>query len=141
MAGWLRSGPAPALLLVQECLQRFSSVDSARDWCGRRPADEGFALLFADADGEIAALGTAGSAPGAAGAVAVAAGAAPHREQIEKACREAASLDARTLARILADAPPPASAGAALLDPRGQRLSVAADAGDPTAAEPTWLCV
>ncbi len=135
------AGPAPALLLVQECLQRFSSVDSARDWCGRRPADEGFALLFADADGELAALGTGGSAPGTPDALAVAAGERPRREQIEKACREAASLDARALARILAEAPLAPSPGAALLDPRGRRLAVAADADDSVAAEPAWLCV
>jgi hypothetical protein len=41
----------PSLLLVQECLQRFASLDGARDWCLERPASGDLTLLLADATG------------------------------------------------------------------------------------------
>ena len=52
------AGPcsAPAALLAQDCLQRFSKVESALDWCSGRPAGHGAALLFADARGELAGV-------------------------------------------------------------------------------------
>ena len=31
----------PALLLVQDCLQRFADLESALEWCARRPAAPG----------------------------------------------------------------------------------------------------
>jgi len=52
----------PPILLVQECLQRFTSLDGALDWARRRPA-AGFAtLLVGDADGARAAVHFAGAA-------------------------------------------------------------------------------
>lgn len=49
------AAPSP-ILLVQESLQRFESVEAAVDWASSRPA-WGFAtLLLADADGERAAV-------------------------------------------------------------------------------------
>jgi hypothetical protein len=44
---------APAFLLVQECLQRFESVEGAGEWCTHRPAGGCATILFADAAGEL----------------------------------------------------------------------------------------
>ncbi|MCH2187322.1 hypothetical protein MK280_15795 [Myxococcota bacterium] len=46
-----RSDPSP-LLLVQECLQRFESVETAQDWAMNRPAWGWATLLLADASGD-----------------------------------------------------------------------------------------
>ena len=43
--------PSP-LLLVQECLQRFESVETAQDWAMNRPAWGWATLLLADASGD-----------------------------------------------------------------------------------------
>jgi hypothetical protein len=47
---------APAALLVEDCLQRFSDVDAALDWCLGRPAAPAAVLLFADSGGEMAGV-------------------------------------------------------------------------------------
>jgi hypothetical protein len=39
----------PAMLLVQDCLQRFASSENAAQWCRTRPASSGVSLVFADA--------------------------------------------------------------------------------------------
>jgi hypothetical protein len=44
---------APAFLLVQECLQRFESVEGAEEWCAHRPAGGCATILFADAAGGL----------------------------------------------------------------------------------------
>jgi hypothetical protein len=49
-------GAAPALLLVQDCLQRFDSTEKAIEWCQGRPAGGRAALLIADAEGDVAAM-------------------------------------------------------------------------------------
>lgn len=45
---------APAVLLVQDCLQRFDSTDKAIEWCEGRPAGGRASLLVADAAGDVA---------------------------------------------------------------------------------------
>jgi hypothetical protein len=45
---------APALLLVQDCLQRFDSTEKALEWCQGRPAGGRASLLIADAAGDVA---------------------------------------------------------------------------------------
>ena len=45
---------APALLLVQDCLQRFDSTEKAIEWCEGRPAGGRAVLLIADAAGDVA---------------------------------------------------------------------------------------
>lgn len=45
---------APALLLVQECLQRCDSVRKAVEWCERRPTGGSAAILLVDATGDAA---------------------------------------------------------------------------------------
>ncbi len=54
-SGPVVAGPSP-LLLVQECLQRFESVETALDWATSRPAWGFGTLLVADADGARAAV-------------------------------------------------------------------------------------
>jgi hypothetical protein len=47
---------APAMLFVQQCLERFDRVDAAVEWCSSRPSDGSASLLFADASGALAGL-------------------------------------------------------------------------------------
>jgi len=51
---------APAFLLVQECLQRFESVEGAEQWCLHRPAGGRATVLIADAAGGLAGVEVAG---------------------------------------------------------------------------------
>ncbi len=135
---------APALFLVQECLQRFASVDSALDWCGRRSAGAGCALLFADAGSDVAGVEVGTAAPGTVGApdaFVVEAGDGLRQQQIEKACREATHLDARALVGMLADGSPAAGSGVALIDPIQCRLAIAPDPLGSAGEAPPWLCV
>ncbi len=43
----------PALLLVQECLQRFDTAEAAAEWCLARPAGGRASVLLADASGTL----------------------------------------------------------------------------------------
>jgi hypothetical protein len=47
---------APGLLLVQDCLQRFESVEAAMEWCECRPAGGETTLVLADASGALAGV-------------------------------------------------------------------------------------
>jgi len=96
---------APAALLVQDCLQRFDSVDKAIEWCERRPAGGNASILLADAEGALGRVdldgglrrvhrGGEGSPLGAGEPTRVA--------SIEKACRASERLDATALGGILA---------------------------------------
>jgi hypothetical protein len=51
----------PAFLLVQECLQRFESVEGAEQWCTHRPAGGAATILFADAAGGLSGVQVAAS--------------------------------------------------------------------------------
>jgi len=46
----------PAVLLVQECLQRFDTADAAVEWCLARPAGGRASVLLADASGALAGV-------------------------------------------------------------------------------------
>ncbi len=48
--------PAPPMLLVQDCLQRFSCVANALEWCMGRPVGGSGTLLLADAAGALAGV-------------------------------------------------------------------------------------
>jgi hypothetical protein len=51
-SGWSNPRHAPhALLLVQECLQRFEDVGACLDWCSKRPCSGDVSLVLADAAG------------------------------------------------------------------------------------------
>lgn len=45
---------APAVLIAQDCLQRFDALDGAIDWCVARPGGGEASFLLADAGGEVA---------------------------------------------------------------------------------------
>lgn len=47
---------APSVLLVQDCLQRFASLDAAVDWCLKRPSAGDGTLVLLDAEGQAAAV-------------------------------------------------------------------------------------
>ncbi len=47
---------APAWLLVQDCLERFESLEPALDWCRVRPGGSGGGLLLMDASGAAASV-------------------------------------------------------------------------------------
>jgi hypothetical protein len=53
---------APAALLIQDCLERFESLDAVLDWCTGRPGGGAATLLLADAAGEVAGVEIAGAA-------------------------------------------------------------------------------
>jgi hypothetical protein len=128
---------APASLLAQDCLQRFDRVDKAVEWCAGRPSGGSFALLLADAVGNLARVGVhAGSCkvdwPGDGPLLAVESD--TRREALEKACATRRKLDAAGLRSALREV---GATGAALIlmDPLRARLGFwAGDAG-----EPEWL--
>ena len=47
---------APAILLVQECLQRFEQIEGALDWCLERPTCGNATILLGDSRGQLAAV-------------------------------------------------------------------------------------
>ncbi len=51
----------PAALLVQECLQRFETLDAAVEWSLKRPASGDLCLMMVDAFGAAAAVEFTGS--------------------------------------------------------------------------------
>jgi hypothetical protein len=46
---------APAILLIQDCLQRFADLDSALEWCAGRPVAPGVSIAVSDESGNCAA--------------------------------------------------------------------------------------
>jgi hypothetical protein len=64
LAAALATGPEGAGfmpgLLVQECLQRFSDVESSLDWCLKRPKAGPGTVVLADGGGDIAAVRVTG---------------------------------------------------------------------------------
>jgi hypothetical protein len=51
-----REGDPTSLLLVQECLQRFSDLEGALDWCLKRPVEGEQSILLTDASGALASV-------------------------------------------------------------------------------------
>lgn len=47
---------APAMLFVQQCLERFGRADSAAEWCLTRPSDGSATILLADATGAVVSV-------------------------------------------------------------------------------------
>ncbi|MDP6977465.1 MAG: hypothetical protein QF570_02550 [Myxococcota bacterium] len=55
LAGAVNARHAPhAVLLVQECLQRFEDVEGCVDWCSKRPRAGNVSLVIVDAQGRLA---------------------------------------------------------------------------------------
>jgi hypothetical protein len=130
---------APALLLLQECLQQFDSAEKAADWCLRRPGGGRSSLLFVDAEGRQ--LGVFADGPRrrvlhADAGLLLPHDASPEAAALEKACRDAPVLDGAALQRIRAGEPE----GLVWLDPVGRRLGRLT--GTTAAADPDgirWL--
>ncbi len=121
---------APAFLLGQDCLQRFSTADAAVDWCLKRPAGGTATLIVADARGRVAGAAAdgerrrvlapeSGLLPGDPGG------------ELAKACGDEARLDPSGLARAARAAAGPCVA--VWLDPTARRLGVT-DAGGAAAS-------
>jgi len=127
-SGALRACAAPALLLVQECLQRCDGVAKALDWCERRPSGGAAALLLADAAGDAALVALDGEERRVErprdGLFACAE--PPRAAELAKRCAARAALDADALAEILA-APPGAgdrARAAVVLEPAARALAL-----------------
>jgi len=54
---------APVMLLVQDCLQRFASSETAAHWCRTRPVGRGVSLVFADTQNVLLGVALDGSEP------------------------------------------------------------------------------
>ena len=96
---------APAVLLVQDCLQRFDRVEKALEWCERRPAGGSASILLADAGGVLARVDLAGERRRVhreMGGILLGAGERSRLASVEKACRDSQRLDAQGLLRVLA---------------------------------------
>jgi hypothetical protein len=96
---------APAVLLVQECLQRFDRVEKALEWCERRPAGGSASILLADAGGVLARVDLAGERRRIhreMDGILLGGGERSRLASVEKACRAGQPLDAKGLLRILA---------------------------------------
>lgn len=62
-AGAVNPRAAPhALLLVQECLQRFEDLEGCLDWCQKRPCSGNLSLIIVDAGARLARVEVEGSA-------------------------------------------------------------------------------
>jgi len=96
---------APAVLLVQDCLQRFDRVEKALEWCECRPAGGSASILMADARGTLARVDLAGGRRRIHRELdgILLCGGEPNRlASVEKACRASQQLDAAGLLRALA---------------------------------------
>ena len=95
---------APGALLIQDCLERFESLDAALEWCTGRPGGCAATLLLADAAGEVAGVEIAGATRRVlrpAEGLLLAGGEASHAGDRAKRLREAAPLGAELLAERL----------------------------------------
>jgi hypothetical protein len=91
-----RFAALPSAPLVQDCLQRFATLEACLEWCMGRPGERPATLLFADADGEIAGveIGPGGRRVLRPAEGWLAAGGPPGaREEIGKALREQGRLE------------------------------------------------
>jgi hypothetical protein len=123
--GTWRANAAPALLLAQDCLQRWDTVQKAIEWCERRPAGGSASLLVADAAGdavEISIRGTERTLRRPQGGVLASAGLAARALELEKTLAAEASLTPGALAAALGR-----SAPCVVLDPVARTLAVGAE--------------
>jgi hypothetical protein len=124
---------APALLLVQDCLQRCDTAEKAVEWCLRRPAGGRASLLFGDRAGRSLGVFVDGAERRVlhpTGGLLLPLDPSPEAAALEKACREALVLDGVAFQRIRTEAPD----GLVWLDPERCRLGLLG--GPPATAEP-----
>lgn len=123
-AGVVGPRTAPhAVLLVQECLQRFEDLDGCLDWCRKRPRSGNSSLVIADARARLARVeiegadcrvldvGQAFTLDGAPG---------PFDERLRAGLRDDAHVDARVLGEAVAAS----SQLGVWLEPKGRRLTL-----------------
>lgn len=125
---------APASLLVQECLQRFRSLEAAVEWCQRRPAGGQAEILLADARGEVAGVRITGQGRDvlrARDGLLVAAAAEPASQVLSKDCAQEARLDPARLGELAARAAS-ARAVAVVVDPQARSIAIQGP-GEPLA--------
>ena len=122
---------APALLLAQDCLQRWDTVQKAIEWCERRPAGGTAVLLLADAQGDAVEIQVRGTERGlrrAEGGVLATAGDPSAAADLAKALREGARGPAALAEAVLAPAALEAAVGrgapCAILDPAARTLAI-----------------
>lgn len=99
-----RECAAPALALVQECLQRCDRVEKAVEWCRARPAGGRASLLLADAYGALVSVVVEGeqrrvSEPSEG--VALGRGRRVTLVELDKLCRQPGAIDPERLRAIL----------------------------------------
>ena len=117
VAGETVGASVPAVLLAQDCLERFARLDAALEWCATRPATGDAVLLLADETGEV-------------GGVEVLGGGRRVLRPADGRLFAGRAADAADLAKALDGAVDPegvlARLGAevVLLDPRTRRLAV-----------------
>ncbi len=134
----LRACAAPAVLLVQDCLQRFDALEAAVEWCMGRPAGGVARIVLADAEGRAAAVEVAGSERrvdrGSAGLL-LGNVRPDDRAALEKACVDGAPDEAALVAIVREH--PRAAPAAVLLDPAGRRLAICRDGANAWLDLPT----
>jgi len=103
----LVSGARPrapsALLLVQECLQRFDDIGGCLDWCGKRPVSGNSALLIGDASGEVGSIEIAGAdrrLRRASDGISVAGAQLFHQAELRKALSQSSAPDLGAIASL-----------------------------------------
>jgi hypothetical protein len=113
---------APALLLAQDCLQRWDTVQKAIEWCERRPAGGSASLLLADAGGdavEIRIRGTERALRRAEGGILAAADDPARALELAKALAAEGSLTPAAIAAALGR-----GAASVVLDPAARTLAI-----------------
>lgn len=119
-----RSGcRAPAVLLAQDCLQRFDSTQKALEWCERRPAGGCANLVLADASGDLAEVRIDGGGRTtwrSEGGAIVSASSDATADAVRKRLAALPRRDADALAALLADTP--GATTAAVAHPAEYRL-------------------
>jgi hypothetical protein len=102
MRGAAERCAAPASLLAQDCLERFEATPAALEWCLGRPGGGRATVWLADARGSLAGVEFAGAERRvlrASEGLWISGAGALRQEELAKALREAAPLDAPALAR------------------------------------------
>jgi hypothetical protein len=129
------TGEPAAVLLVQECLQRFTDIHGCVDWCSKRPVSGRASIVVADASGSALALEIRGSerrvAPRESGVWPVG-GSEASRSRLRDGLAAGDPLDLDALAALCASE---ADAGALVtLEPGARRLTLQplrADGAEP----------
>jgi hypothetical protein len=127
---------APSLVLVGDCLQRFSDVGGVLRWCSGRPAGGAATILAADAAGDVAGLRFAsGERSPLALDDGVVMGSGPPAlcEALAKTARNEAAEGAEVWAAALREAAP--GAPGVWLDPAGRCLGLSRSDGSVSTFE------